>query len=326
MQSSLSNPSPIVSVLLITYNQKDYIAQAIESVLMQKTDFPFEVLIGDDCSTDGTSAIVGSYADAHPDQIRLVGSEHNVGGIANERRLMEQAQGKYLAFLEGDDFWTDEYKLQKQVDFLERNPDYGLVHSDVDHYYQHSGKTERAVNRSQGVHVPEGDLFKELLKPQPYFIKTATVCFRKELVSRYFDYDKAISDQWPLTDLPLWLDITAHARAHYMGEVLATYRLLNESASRTASPEKKLRYHLGLHRIKVWYLNKYQCGSEVRNEIEEYHYRGLLAIAFNLGDGNLAKESVRYLRQAHKKQSLKEKLLYVGANYPVLKYMINVFR
>lgn len=314
----------MVSVLLLTYNQEAYIAQAIESALMQKTDFDFEILIGDDRSTDGTTAIVERYATVH-DRIRLINGPHNVGAVANERRLMENARGKYFAFLEGDDFWTDPQKLQKQVDFLEANPDYGLVHSDADYYHEITRHTERQVNKSKGIVVPEGQIFNDLISPQPYFIKTATVCFRSELV-KHFDYDKAIAEHWPLTDLPLWLDIAAHSKAHYFDEVFATYRLLTESASRTTSPERKLRYHLGLHRIKQVYLDKYTCSADVRERIDEAHYRGLLAIAFNLSDATLARESVGWLTQTHKSLSFRERLLYAGACYKPVKLLLMRFR
>lgn len=316
---------PLVSVIVLTYNQERYISQALNSVLSQKVCFDVEVLIGDDCSTDTTQEIVKVYADKHSDKIRLISSSENVGAVKNEKRLMEHAKGKYLAFLEGDDFWSDPCKLQKQVDFLEANPDYGLVHGDVDHFYENTGKTEHQVNKAGMVKVPEGDVFNELIKPEPYFIKTATTCFRRELAA-HFDYDKAVSDKWPLTDLPLWLDITAHSKAHYFDEVFATYRLLNESASRTASPEKKLRYHQGLYRVKQWYMKKYACSEEAQVKITEYYYRGLLAIAYNLGNAVLAKESMAYLKQAHRKITAKEKLLYAGACYKPVRTLLKGFK
>ena len=138
--------TPIVSLLLLTYNHSEFIAQAINSILEQKVNFDYEILIGDDCSSDGTCEIVDSYAKKYPNLIKTIRSEQNVGALRNEKRLMEASQGKYIAFLEGDDYWVDQFKLQKQVDFLEANPDYGLVHGDVNHYYQDSGKTLYKVN------------------------------------------------------------------------------------------------------------------------------------------------------------------------------------
>ncbi len=109
---------PKVSVWMITFNHERFVAQAIESVLMQKTEFPVELVIGEDCSTDGTRAICEHYAREYPGRVRLLPSERNLGMQANARRTLEACSGKYIAMCEGDDYWTDPQKLQKQVDIL----------------------------------------------------------------------------------------------------------------------------------------------------------------------------------------------------------------
>lgn len=114
----------IVSVLMITYNHENFIREAIEGVLMQKTDFPVELIIGEDCSTDSTRKICLEYKAKYPDKIRLLLPEFNLGVMRNFIETMQAATGKYIALCEGDDYWTDQYKLQKQVDFLEANSDY----------------------------------------------------------------------------------------------------------------------------------------------------------------------------------------------------------
>ncbi|MCR4675572.1 MAG: glycosyltransferase [Lachnospiraceae bacterium] len=114
----------LVSVAIITYNQEKYIRKAIESVLMQKRDFDIEILIGDDASSDQTSDILREYDNKYPGLFRLKLHENNVGATKNSHDIYSKAKGKYLALLEGDDYWTDDQKLQKQVDFLEMNPEY----------------------------------------------------------------------------------------------------------------------------------------------------------------------------------------------------------
>ncbi len=96
----------------------------MEGFLMQRTNFKYEVIIGEDCSTDNTRKIVQEYCDKYPEMVHLVYSDKNVGGHRNIVRVLDQAKGKYIAFCDGDDFWTSPDKLQKQVDFLENNPDY----------------------------------------------------------------------------------------------------------------------------------------------------------------------------------------------------------
>lgn len=114
----------LVSICCITYNHEKYIAQNIESYLMQETSFKFEIIIGEDCSTDNTLKILQAYQRMHPELITLVTSEENVGSIKNHARSMAKCRGKYIAMCDGDDYWTSPLKLQKQVDFLEANPEY----------------------------------------------------------------------------------------------------------------------------------------------------------------------------------------------------------
>ena len=129
-----SMPEPKVSVLLITYQHKEYFRDAIESILMQQTDFPFEIVIGDDDSTDGTRELCIEYAQKYPGKIRcfLHKNENKIRvldkpcGIFQITYGLFSLRGAYIAFLSGDDYWTDPHKLQKQYDFLSNNPEYSM--------------------------------------------------------------------------------------------------------------------------------------------------------------------------------------------------------
>ena len=118
------NNIPLLSVCIITYNHGDYIEQAIEGALMQKTNFSYEIIIADDCSTDGTKEIAISYKEKYPDLITLILQEENIGAAKNWMQLINKPSSKYIAYCEGDDYWTDPNKLQMQVDFLENNLEY----------------------------------------------------------------------------------------------------------------------------------------------------------------------------------------------------------
>jgi glycosyltransferase involved in cell wall biosynthesis len=129
---------PKVSILMVTYNHEKFIAQAIESVLRQETKFPYELVIGEDCSTDQTREIVKAYANQYSDKVRALFHEHNLGygGKLNLLKTLQACQGEYIAFLEGDDYWTKTDKLQKQVDFLDNHPDYAGAFHDTDVIYE----------------------------------------------------------------------------------------------------------------------------------------------------------------------------------------------
>ncbi|NFH91446.1 glycosyltransferase family 2 protein [Clostridium botulinum] len=125
----MENDNIEVSVIVITYNQSEYIRQAIDSILMQKVNFKYEILVGDDASSDGTQEILKQYAEKYHYLFKLTLREENVGATKNAYDILTKAKGKYLATLEGDDFWTDKSKLQIQYDFMEKNTDYvGCTH------------------------------------------------------------------------------------------------------------------------------------------------------------------------------------------------------
>ncbi|MBL7799323.1 MAG: glycosyltransferase [Chitinophagales bacterium] len=125
------NKSPfLISVCVITYNHAKYVRAALESIFNQQTTYSFEVIIADDCSKDGTIEILKEYQFRYGDQCRLLLQEANKGAANNFLDLLREASGKYIAYLEGDDFWTDSHKLQKQVDFLIQHHEYtGCFHN-----------------------------------------------------------------------------------------------------------------------------------------------------------------------------------------------------
>lgn len=207
---------PTVSVCMITYNHEAYIAQAIESVLMQKTDFSVELVIGEDCSTDQTRGLCAEYQQRHPDRIRLLPSEKNMGIQANFIRTLCACRGKYIALLEGDDFWTDPSKLQKQVDFLETHETYNLTFHNVNSLQ--AGKTSRPI-------YPEGrkttisitDVFNH------DYTQTCSTVFRAAPL-RSIPAEQAA--EWIYNDVTLFsLVLSKGALGRYFPDVMATYRI-----------------------------------------------------------------------------------------------------
>ena len=132
-----------VSVCMVTYNHEKYIAQAIESVLMQKTNFDYELVIGEDCSTDKTKKIIIKYQKRYPKIIRIILNKKNLGAGLNFVQILEACKGEYIALLDGDDYWTDPVKLQKQVDFLDNNPYYSISSHNV--YVIQEGSKDKPV-------------------------------------------------------------------------------------------------------------------------------------------------------------------------------------
>jgi glycosyltransferase involved in cell wall biosynthesis len=122
----MPSPKPTISVLVITYNHELYLKQALESILSQRVDAQLEIIVADDCSTDGTLLIARKYQEEHPEKIRVLSTPNNLGHTRNYERAWRAATGEFIAHCDGDDFWIDPMKLQKQLDFLRENPEFSF--------------------------------------------------------------------------------------------------------------------------------------------------------------------------------------------------------
>lgn len=140
----------MISILVLTYNHEKYIAQTLDSILEQETQYDYEIVIGEDKSTDGTLDICEAYAEKYPDKIILLKRPNNLGEIKNFASTFEACTNKYIAYCEGDDFWLDKNKLQAQVDFLEKNPDY-VIHFTECKYADPDGKLFGFFSQGRGL-------------------------------------------------------------------------------------------------------------------------------------------------------------------------------
>ncbi len=225
----MSYDKPLVVILSLVYNHAAYIRDCLDGFVMQKTSFPFIAIVHDDASTDGSDSIIREYAERYPDIIKPIYELENQyskmdGSLA---RIMGKARdesgAKYVAMCEGDDYWIDPYKLQKQVDFMESHPEYGLVHTDYC-VASFSNGFKREINDRIG-NVPSGNVYKEILKYN--FISTLTVLIRSslyEIVKKEIYPNKA----W---DRLLWICLSRHTKFHYMNECMGVYRVLKDSVT-----------------------------------------------------------------------------------------------
>jgi glycosyltransferase involved in cell wall biosynthesis len=212
--------NPLVSVSIITYQHAAFITECLEGVLAQKTDFEFEILIGEDGSTDGTREICIEYAERFPDKIRLFlhnpDRSHPKNDVApwmhNWLNNLQQAKGKYIAICEGDDYWTDPSKLQKQVNFLEKNSDYVICFHSINYL-------ENGVIDEYPTGVPnETTTVLDLCKGN--YIQTLSCLFRNNLFDKLPDYYR----NCPTGDYFLFLLIAEHGKIKYLNDNMAVYR------------------------------------------------------------------------------------------------------
>lgn len=262
---------PIVSVKTLTYNHAPYIKQCIEGVLMQKTDFKFEFVIGEDFSSDGTREICEEYAKNYPDTIKLIISDSNVGARVNSIRTRESCSGKYMAFCEGDDYWTDPYKLQKQVDFLEANSDYDMVHTNCNYFDNNTKMLSRSPFDKSYI-LKEGFLFNELIKYNR--ICTLTACVRHNIIKSYIKDVNPDIREWKMGDYPIWLYLSCNSKIKYFDDNTACYRVLKNSASHfndSSSINKFLFIESGLN-IAIYFSKRYDKRNYAKKIISLYKF------------------------------------------------------
>lgn len=175
----------VVSIGMIAYNHEQFIEQALDSILSQSVDFKFEIVIGEDCSTDNTRKICLTYQEKYPEKIKLLLPDVNVGMTTNFVNTLLACEGKYTAFCEGDDYWTDPYKLQKQVDFLENNPTYNLCSHRFRIYDEESKKWFDDRLYPQMDESREGVSFDFEVMLKDWHAQTMTVLFRTDKLKFY---------------------------------------------------------------------------------------------------------------------------------------------
>ena len=233
------NPSfTMVSILCLTYNHEKYIESALKGFLMQLTDFPIEVLIHEDASSDKTAKIIRKYEYLYPTIIKPIYQAENQWSKNKEiiRKLeYDRIRGKYVAYCEGDDYWIDSKKLQKQVDFLENNQEYGLVHSELDHYYVTSNRWVRNHWRKSGVNNQSGDIYQSLLLGKDSMIYACTTCIKAEFIKDNEEYDKIAQQNFMMGDVPLWLYISSKSKIGYLPESTAVRNVLPFSVTQGRS-------------------------------------------------------------------------------------------
>ena len=238
---------PLVSVCMTTYNHEKFISQAIESVLCQRTTFGVEVVIGEDCSTDNTLAICRQYEAQYPDIVRIIASDHNIGMHANYRRTIEACRGKYIAMCDGDDWFTDENKLQIQVEELE-NSGAAMCYT----------RSERRGEDGSSAIYPEGRLHSSI--GDMLILNTAENCTTLALKSKILDYYGEVKPEtkgWLTDDLPMWLWFAATQKIVAIDRVTAVHRVLATSVSHSIQWQKQLDFCYSLDSIMLWFDERY---------------------------------------------------------------------
>jgi glycosyltransferase involved in cell wall biosynthesis len=222
---------PLVATSTLTYNHEPFIRDCLDGILMQKTTFPVRVVVFEDCSTDATRDIVKEYQEKYPNLFVTVFAPHNTYGKPERREALKpyfeaRAVAKYIALCEGDDYWTDPLKLQKQVEFLENNYEFSLVFTNYSIEYQNKIIKNKTLPKYN---------FEDIYKKNP--IRTVSVCLRTEKL-------REMTNEWsskiPYFDLSIFLWMSLNSKIHFLKDYTCVYRYHYESITHIRNIKAKL--------------------------------------------------------------------------------------
>lgn len=269
---------------MTSYNRGHYIGQAIDSILAQECSFPIEIIIGDDGSTDNSRELLSQYYEKYPDIIVLNFQEHNVGFGPNWASTCKLARGKYIAFLDDDDYYCDTHRLTDFVEVFEKNPQYGLLHTS---YYRLEIKTGKMILENN----PPDETLDQLSSVHSgrYPMCFGTACIRKELMDKYVNLDDYIRDGFTIQDWPTEMLLARHTKFGYISTPSYVYRIHEGSMSHPQTYETLLNKY-----TKETDMYRYICETtgEGYNEKGWWSsvYTRLLGLAYQKRDFENAKK------------------------------------
>jgi glycosyltransferase involved in cell wall biosynthesis len=300
-EKAVNGITPLVSVMVTAYQHENYIKVCLDGLLMQQTNFPFEIVIGEDDSKDMTRQLCMNYADRFPDKIRLFLRNRNATVVldenghifrsVNDLLTMQSCRGKYMAICEGDDYWTDPRKLQKQVDLLEAEPEVALVYTCVDVKDETTGSIKKADLLTSS-RFPQGYVFNELIVDN-YFISTLSIMLRFEILLLAFEELKYELVKWLCGDLPLWLYFSYNHKVAFINESTGVYRRISESATQSANPAKKFKFVQSTYSCRLFFATKYSIDNNIWMKMDAIFIRQLVFFSFVMKNNIMLKEAVK---------------------------------
>ena len=305
-------PYPVVSVVMPTYNHQCYLGEAIEGVLNQRTEFPFELIVGDDCSSDGTREIALRYQRQRPDIVRVLTSENRMGMHKNDTRIFSAVRGRYMAFCEGDDYWHRADKLSRQIEILENDAQASLVCSSwrvVSDRGDLLNPDALCFDRSQ---VHRLDLHDILCGR----VKTVTVCARTTVIQKALrESPLCKAGRYPFGDAPMWVEASRAGNCLCLPHDYGTYRLSRESVTRPRDMMDVYRFIAAASEFDRDVLGLYPLPQgdvlAATARIQATRKR-LRALAF-LGEASQVREEIRWLRRLGAKIRLRDYFLFAGS-------------
>lgn len=305
-----------LSVHLITYNNEKHIEETIQSILKQKTDFSYEIVVGDDCSTDNTLKIINTYKNKHPKLFNVKKNNSQLGILKNFKVTLDRCQGKYVFDIAGDDLLKSEYALQKMVTILKSDSGLGFVDSGIDKLYDKNNRDEPFYNKKI-LESSKGNYKKQILLGK---LAPTGICYNKGYLYKHVDFDTYINMGITIEDYPILVDLAMHTDFQRINESLVTYRVHDSSYSHKRAFESHFFLKNQMKSIFDFFSKKYNFSSDIKEKFYSSFYKELLFFAGYFEKKELGQDVFKKL----KSKSIKDYIHYWASQNKLFRKLVSI--
>ena len=312
----------LISVVVCTYNQEDTIARTLDSILMQQCHVPYEIIIGEDCSTDQTLSVCEAYASKFPDKIRLIANKPNKGIIDNYFDCILASNGQYIADCAGDDFWTDPLKLEKEVTILEQHPDVTLVHTDWHIYHETTGSNTPSAPKPFTAPVTPGKQMLEAIITQTRvpIIHLCTSLYRASVIRQALNDDAFMfrNKEFGCEDIQVAFVMARQGNIAYLPDVTLNYSQGQETISFSPNYHKQFTFARRVGDLSHYIATRHGITSEHTERYFNARAFELGMYAFRAYDQQLFQEAEAHASKWVRKPSASLQWLFFVMRHPGL--------
>lgn len=307
--------STMVSIIVLTYNQEQTIRRTLDSIFNQKTKVPYEIIIGDDASSDGTRVICEEYKERYPDIVKINEYRSNLGVVKNYAEALSRCQGEFIMECAGDDWWHNENKIDIQVNYMKEHPDCVVCHGGFREYYV---STDSYIDK-RPIKIT-GDPFTFILKCNP--VCAPTVCIRKSALDS-MNFQNVVDNGFMVEDYPTWLGISQFGEICDMDFSLATYSIYSGSIHNINDYQKRCRYIDDFNRMRVYYATEVKRKDELDSLIDDIYLTQKGETAIKFGVRKDALKAYRKIHNRDKKVRIKTIICMVPVLFKILSRRYN---
>lgn len=302
----------LISILVLTYNQETTIGRTLDSILNQKTNYSFEIIVSDDCSNDNTRGICEDY-NCKYSNIVLLSKASNLGVVGNYFRALKAAKGEFIMGCAGDDWWHNENKIQLQIDFMQSHPICNLCYGGVVYYNTVTGK-----KTIKNVHESSLSL-KALLVSN--HVAAVTMCYKRSILTDTI-LNNIINSDYGMEDYPILLTAAASGNICGIPDLLATYSVAPQSISNCSTIGDKENFETRVLRVRLDYAKKYGLLDELQMKIKDSYHLSLSMNGVRYDDKDYCKKHMIEIREKRRSDYVKLILCYIPGGFRLLRFLL----